>query len=161
MTETGKGDRWEGDRLGRSEPAFRVASTTALPPPTCTAWREAGQRRLLAVVLLRGLYRPDRQQLCYKACAGRIVRRLCWPATALFCRLCCLPPSPCHAHCPPQRSCPRSLCFAPTCSFPCAPGSSLQAARTVPLAATTRVCSGCPRAALHPPPIHCAARTAP
>jgi len=40
-----------------------VASTTALPPPTCTARQEAGQLRLLAVVLLRGLYRPNRLQL--------------------------------------------------------------------------------------------------
>ena len=33
-TETGKGDRLGGRQLGRSEPAFRVASTTALPSPT-------------------------------------------------------------------------------------------------------------------------------
>ena len=30
-TVTGKGDRWGRDRLGRSEPAFLRASTTALP----------------------------------------------------------------------------------------------------------------------------------
>ena len=84
-----------GRQVGRSEPAFRVASTTALPPPTCTARQEAGQRRLLAVLLLRGLYRLDRRQLFFKACAGRIVRRLCLPAAALFSRL-CLPVHLCH-----------------------------------------------------------------
>ena len=30
-TVTGKGDRWGRDRLGRSEPAFLSANTTALP----------------------------------------------------------------------------------------------------------------------------------
>ena len=55
-TVTGKGDRWGRDRqVGRSEPAFLAASTTVLPPSTCTARREAGQRHLAAVVLLRGL----------------------------------------------------------------------------------------------------------
>ena len=42
-TVTGKGDRWGRDREGRSAPAFLAASTTALPPSTCTARREAGQ----------------------------------------------------------------------------------------------------------------------
>ena len=50
-----------------------MASTTALPPPTCTARQEAGQLLLLAVVY-------------YKACAGRII---CW----LF----ALPAHLCHA----------------------------------------------------------------
>ena len=81
-TGTGKGDRLGGRQVGRSEPAFRVASTTALLPPTCTARREAGQH-------LRLLFRRE-------ACAGRIVRRLCSPAAALFCRL-CLPVHLCHA----------------------------------------------------------------
>ena len=87
-----------------SEPTFRVASTTALPPPTCTARREAGQHHLLAVVLLRGLYRPDRlQQLFFKACAGQIICRLCLPAAALFCWL-CLPAITfaIHTFCPHQ-----------------------------------------------------------
>ena len=94
-----------------------VASTTALPPPTCTARREAGQRRLLAVVLLRGLYRPDHLQLfCFKACAGRIVRRLCLPATALFCRL-CLPVHLCHPCLLPTSVCPRSVLIGPPVHF--------------------------------------------
>ena len=161
---TGKGDRLGGRRLGRSEPALCVASTTALPPPTCTARREAGQHHL-------------RLLCCCEACTGRIVcscasrpvpvgssagcvclQRLCSAGFA------CLPPLPCHAHCPCS---PAPFCFdlpPPPCSFPCAPGSSksnsLQAARTVPLAATTRVCSGGPCTVLHPPTIHCAARTA-
>ena len=117
-----------GRQVGRSEPACRVASTTALPPPTCTARREAGQRRLLAAVLLQGLYRPDRLQLCFKACAGQIVRRLCLPAAALFCRLCCLQ-RPCSAGfvclftfampCPLPTSsvCPRSILLCPPVHF--------------------------------------------
>ena len=101
-----------------------MASTTALPPPTCTARREAGQH-LLAAVLLRGLYRPDRLRLfCFKACAGRIVRRLCLPAAALFSRL-CLPATfamPCPL--PSSTFLPHSMLLCPTCSCPCAPGSS-------------------------------------
>ena len=159
---TGKGDRWEGDRqVGRSEPAFGVASTTALPPPTCTARREAGQRRLrllfcceagqlLAVVSSRpvpvglsaGCVRMQRP------CSAGYV---CLLAFAMPCPL-------------PSSFAPVHFASPTPLFIPCAPGSSqgisLQAARTVPLAATTRVCSGGPRAALHPPPIHCAARTA-
>ena len=40
---TGKGDRWGRDSVGRFAPAFLSANTFALPPPTCTARREAGQ----------------------------------------------------------------------------------------------------------------------
>ena len=93
-----------------------MASTTALPPPTCTARREAGRRRLLAVVVLRGLYRPDRLRLCFKACAGRIVRRLFSPAAALFCRL-CLPATFAIHTCCPHRVCPVLFCFAPPVHF--------------------------------------------
>ena len=135
------------------------ASTTVLPPPACTARRKAGQRRLwllfcceasqLLAVVLQGLYRPDRLRPCYKACASRIVRRLCSPAAALFCRL-CLPvhPLPCHAHCPHRL--PRSVqfCFAP-CSVHVRQDhrelyNMFASCKTVPLAATTRVCSGGP-----------------
>ena len=45
-TVTGKGDRWGRDSVGRSAPAFMAASTTALPPLTCTARREASRHRL-------------------------------------------------------------------------------------------------------------------
>ena len=90
-----------------------MAGTIVLPPPTCTARREAGQRRLLAVVLLRGLYRPDRLQLFFKACAGRIVRQLCSPAAALFCRL-CLPATFAMPYLLPSSSfAPVLFCFAP------------------------------------------------
>ena len=80
---------------------------------------------------------------CYKACAGRIVRRLCLPAAALFCGL-CLPaaPLPCHAHCP-HRLPPVQFALPPVHSM-CARIISLQAARTVLLAAATRACSGGP-----------------
>ena len=47
---TGKGDRWGRDRLGRSAPAFLSANISALPPPPCTARREAGRRWSAAVV---------------------------------------------------------------------------------------------------------------
>ena len=121
-TVTGKGDRWGRNRVGRSEPAFLSAITIALPPPTCTARREAGPRRLAAVVLLRG--RPSGGRCFFEACAGRRVRRLCPPAVALFSGLCACSPLPCQAHCP-QRSSPRSV-FVLHCPLfiPCAPGSS-------------------------------------
>ncbi len=101
-----------GRRLGRSEPASCVASTTALPPSTCTARQEAGQLlrllfcceagqlHLLAGCFLQGLCRSDRPP------AGL-------PAAALFCRFVCrstfampcLPPLPsmptAHVHQPP------------------------------------------------------------
>ena len=54
------------------------------------------------------------------------------------------------------------FCFAP-CSFHVRQdrtnkftSNMFASCKTVPLAATTRVCSGGPRAVLHPPPIHCA-----
>ena len=92
---TGKGDRWGRDRIGWSAPAFLAASTTALPPPTCTARREAGQlyRRLL--FLLRG--RPT---------AGRCVSSRPVPGgeyagcVRLPCSAGCVPARLCHAHCP-------------------------------------------------------------
>ena len=106
-----------------------------------------------AVVLLRGLYRPDRLRLCFKACAGRIVRRLCSPAAALFCRLCL--PATCAMPCPlPLFTSPVQFCFAPTCSCHVRQDRRFRASsllgpavcqqRTVPLAAATRACSGGP-----------------
>ena len=85
-----------------------AASTSALPPLTCTA----GRHRLRQL-----LFRCEAGQLvavCFEACAGRRIRWLCPPAVVLFCRLCfaCLAIFACHAHCP-HRSCPRSFCFAP------------------------------------------------
>ena len=76
----------------------------------------------VAVVLLRGLYRPDRLRLFFfKACAGRIVRRLCSPAAALFYRL-CLPATfamPCPL--PSSTFLPRSvLLYAPLFISMCA-----------------------------------------
>ena len=150
-TMTGKGDRWGRNRLGRSEPAFLSASTTALPPSTCTARREAGQLcgqlllcceagQLLAVVV-------------FEACAGRRVRRLCLPAVPcsagfLFacCQFCLPCPLPFISSCPRSSLlCPRSFHFCCACprSCPCAPGSSRKLL-TVLLAAATRACSGGP-----------------
>ena len=111
-TVTGKGDRWEGDRQGRSEPALQVPA----PPHSLHQPALHGERPANFVCWL----------LCFfKACAGRIVRRLCSPAAALFCRL-CLPAATFAMPCPlPSSFLPRSFCFAhPPCSFPCAPGSS-------------------------------------
>ena len=70
---TGKGDRWEGDGQGRSEPAFQV------PAPSHSLHQPALHDK-----------RPANICGCcfFEACAGRIVRRLCLPAAALFCGLC-------------------------------------------------------------------------
>ena len=129
-TVTGKGDRWEADRqVGRSEPAFLAASTTALPPPTCTAWREAGQhyRQLL--------FRCEAGQLlavCFEACAGRRVRRLCLPAV------------PCSAGCVPARLChamPTALLNSlPPFIFLCLPPVHSMCARIEPTSLLHHVC---------------------
>ena len=87
--------------MARGRPTSSVAVVSSRPVP-------AGS----SVAVLQGLCRSDRPPAVL-ACNGLILRAL---------RACS--PLPCHAHCPPQRSCPRSFCFAPTCLFPCAPGSS-------------------------------------
>ena len=113
-TVTGKGDRWEGDRQSRSEPAFGVAGTIVLPPPTCTARQEAGQRRLrllfcceagqlLAVVSLRPV--PDGLSA---ACVR--LQRPCSAGFVACCRLCHAMPTALIVLAPVQ------CCFAP-CSF--------------------------------------------
>ena len=152
---TGKGERWGRDRLGRSAPAFLSANTFALPPtylhgesrPTSSSGSgcfccKAGQ--LVAVV-------------CCEACAGRRIRWLCLPAVPcsagfLFaCSHLCLPcPLPFSVLAPVQLLCP--VHFALLAPVHChvrqdqqfVRASSLQAARTVPLAAATRACSGGP-----------------
>ena len=145
-TVTGKGDRWGRDRIGRSAPAFLAASTTALPPPTCAARREAGRHPLAAAVF------AARPANCWLLCFLRPVPgeesvgcvRLQWPCSAG-----CVPARLCHAI-------PTALLnvlapihfalFAP-CSFHVRQDrrcNSLQAARTVLLAAATRACSGGP-----------------
>ena len=110
-TVTGKGGRWGRDRLGRSAPAFLSANTTALPPPTCTARREAGRRWSAAVVFAARL--ANCWSLCFEACAGRRIRWLCPPAVPVLWAVCLLPPFACHAHCPHQRSCPHSSLLFP------------------------------------------------
>ena len=116
---TGKGDRWGRDRLGRSAPAFLSANISALPPPTCTARREAGRHRLW---LLLFAARPAN-------CGPFVVLRPvpggesagCVCLQCLIQQAVCLFIFACHAHCPHQRSCPRSFCFAPSSSFCFAP----------------------------------------
>ena len=123
-TVTGKGDRWGRDRLGRSAPAFLSVSNIALPPPTCTARREAGRRWSAAVVSLRG--RPS-VAVCFEACAGRRIRWLCLPAVALFCGLCaCCHPLPAmptallNVLAPVQLLCPHSFALFATFIAMCA-----------------------------------------
>ena len=148
-TVTGKG-RWGRDRIGRSAPAFLAASTTALPPSTCTARRGAGRHRL------RLLFRCEASHLLavvVEACAGRRVRRLCLPAVlvlqALFacCQFCHVMPTALLTFLPPFCS------FCLPLFIPCAPGSAstqqvtskmFASCETVPLAAATRACSGGP-----------------
>ena len=96
-----------------------AASITALPPLTCVA---KGQPSSSAAVFL--LRSRSTVAVCFEACAGRRVRRLCPPAVAcsagfvvacrcLFCGLCaccqfCLPsPLPFSSFAPVQ------VCFAP------------------------------------------------
>ena len=157
-TETGKGDRLGGRQLGRSEPAFQVASTTALPPPTSMS------RQMLANFICWLLFaaRPvpaTSSAGCFycKACAGRIVcqllllQGLCrsdrlpavFACNGLICHA--LPAHLCHAmptahiHQPPFCSAfPRPL-FIAMCARIVA-----QFARTALSAATTRACSGGP-----------------
>ena len=127
-TVTGKGDRWGRDKLGRSEPAFLSANTFALPPSTCTARREAGQRHLRLLCAAR----PANCWLfvCVEACAGRRVHRLCClqrPGSAgcVPARLCHAIPTALHKFMPPF------ILFAP-CPFHVRQDhhtNSLQAAR--------------------------------
>ena len=130
---TGKGDRWGRDSVGRSAPAFLAASTTVLPPLTCTACREAGQHRRQLLFLLQG--RPS-VDVCFEACAGRRVRRLCPPAVAGSAG-CVLPAANFSMSCPLPFSsvCPVQFAlFAPVHSmcariFIIVQTNSLQAAR--------------------------------
>ena len=110
-----------------------------LHSPHLPAQREAERHRQL-LFLLRGW--PS-VAVCFEACAGRRVRRLCPPAVALFCGLCaCCHPLPAMPTAlikflPPfSLLCPvHLLLFACPLFIPCAPGSlsakptCLQAAR--------------------------------
>ena len=133
-TVTGKGDRWGRDSVGRSAPAFMAASTTALPPLTCTAIGRLQHRRQLLFCCEAGQLWPLVLRPVPDGASAGCVR-----LQYLFCGLCachlCLP-------CPLPFStvCPRSVCFtllAPiqftmllfACHLfiPCAPGSSVRA----------------------------------
>ena len=144
-TETGKGDRWEGDRrVGPSPPSEWPAPPHSLHQPALHGRRPAN----FICWLLFCCEACTGRIVCscfFKACAGRIVCRLCLPATALFSRL-CLPAHLCQAipTAVVSQFAPFCSAFYPPCSLPCAPGSSQKVARTVQLAATTRACSGGP-----------------
>ena len=151
---TGKGDRWGRDRLGRSEPAFPNASTTSLPPLTCTVRQEAGRRH---------------RQLLFRCEAGHLwpfVLRpvpggesagcVCLQCLVLQALFACspLPAMPTAL----ISSCPRSsllapvqftsVCFAPVSVHVrqdrISKTNMFASCKTVPLAATTRACSGGP-----------------
>ena len=104
---SGKGDRWGRDSVGRSAPAFMVASTTASrPPPTC----KARQHHLQLLFLLQGrptvgrsfVLRPEPDE----ESAGCV--RLQW-----FCSAGCVPAVPTLPAMPTAliSSCPRSVCL--------------------------------------------------
>ena len=157
---TGKGDRWGRDSEGRSAPAFLAASTTALPPLTCTIRQEAGRRHRQL------LFRCEAGHLLavyFEACAGRRIRWLCPPAVACsagcvlpavhFCLPCPLPSSvlaPIKFACP----IPFLLCLHPVhfhvrqdhrrLGPAVCQGQQFASYKTVPLAAATRACSGGP-----------------
>ena len=84
---TGKGDRWERDRQGRSEPAFQVpAPPHSLHQPALHGERPANICGCCFAA--RPVPAGSSAAVYYKASAGRIIRRLCLPAVALFSRLC-------------------------------------------------------------------------
>jgi len=126
-----------------------VASTTALPPPTCTARQEAGQLHRLAV-LLQGLCRPDRLPAVF------LLQSLCRPVHLPAVFACNGLPLPCHAYCPHPFLPPFYFAFPfphPLFITMCA-RIVAQFARTALLAATTQACSGgrapCLRPSIHP-----------
>ena len=129
---TGKGDRWGRDRLGRSAPAFLSANIFALPPPTCTARREAGRRWSAAVVSLKGRPTVGRSFVLRPVPDGESAG--CGCLQCLFCGLCaCCHPLPAMptaliSSCPRSSSlCPHSFAlFARPYSIPCALGSSFR-----------------------------------
>ena len=133
-TETGKGDRLGGRQWGRSEPAFRVASTTALPPPTSNEQGKRPANIICRLFLLQGLCRSDHlPAVCYKACAGHIVCRLFATrpvpvsfATGPFCYNGLVLPCDALSACLCLDPMPAALVLhLPIfCSLPCAPGSS-------------------------------------
>ena len=103
-TVTGKGDRWGRDRSGRSEPAFLSASTIALPPSTCTAWRGrptssgsccfAARPAICWLLFHQGLCRAENPP-AVSACSGFVLQAVCLLAFAMPC------PLPFSTFCPP------------------------------------------------------------
>ena len=145
-TVTGKGVRWGRDSVGRSAPAFMAASTTALPPLSCTAIGhpssssgsgcfccKAGQ--LVAIVCLRP--EPGGESAGCVRLQWLVLRAVCLLAFAMPCPLpsTFLPPfnfalfAPVHFHVRQDRH----KLF-----------QQFASCETVLLAAATRACSGGP-----------------
>ena len=114
-TVTGKGDRWEGDRLGRSEPPsecqhHRTPSTylhcTARGRPTSSAGCCFAERPANCwLFVLRGLCRADHLPAVF-ACSGLVLRALfaCLLAFAMPCPLPFSSVAPFILLCPPPCS---------------------------------------------------------
>ena len=143
-TMTGKGDRWGRDSVGRSAPAFMAASTTVLPPLTCTV---RGRRHLRlcfcseAGHLWPFVLRPEPGGesagcgcLQLPCSAGCVCLRCCSAGFLLPATLCLPCPLPFSTVAPVQfalclpvhfKFCFIFASFAPV--HPCAPGSSVRA----------------------------------
>ena len=120
------------------------ASTTALPPLTCTA---RGRRHPAAVVFCckAGHLWPCVLRPVPGGESAGCVRLQCLFSRLLF----CLPAIfACHAHCPHQHLAPIQVCLPPSisvcfcfvcpCSMPCAPGSPFVRASSLPAARLSR-----------------------
>ena len=119
-TVTGKGDRWGRDSVGRSAPAFMVASISALPPLTCTA-RERPTSSSAAVVRCEAGYlwpfvmRPEPGG----ESAGCVCLRCCSAGFLLPATLCLPCPLPFSTVAPVQLLCPvSSFCSIVFCLPP-------------------------------------------
>ena len=133
---TGKGVRWGRDSLGRSEPALMAASTTVLPPLTCTARGRRHLRQLL--FLLRSQPTVGRSLVVRPVPGGESAGCVCLqlPCSAGFYLPACsflpaMPTALLNILPPFSLLCalPRSflLLFCFPLFMPCAPGSSFRA----------------------------------
>ena len=117
-TVTGKGVSWGRDSVGRSAPALMAASTTVLPPLTCTARGRRHLRQLL--FLLRSRPSVGRSLVVRPEPGGESAGCVCLQCCSAGCVL----PAchfACHAHCPSQHlapvqfACPRPVPFCFVC----------------------------------------------
>ena len=105
---TGKGDRWGRDSVGRSEPAFLSANTTALPH--LPARRETGQSLWQLLFLLQGRPTVGRSLVLRPVPSGESAG--CVRLQCLFSRL-FVACHPLPARPTALKFLPRSSCFAP------------------------------------------------